>query len=97
MTSISLHELIAQHVRKSQSNDPPVQVVVHPDNVGRLLEESGDEHPFERDGAGGYVAFGLPAFLDRACPGVVVMGTAQRELWEQHQLDDTPFGPLSRR
>ncbi len=97
MTFVSLHQLIAQHIRKTQSDDPPVQVVVHPDNVARLLGESGDEHPFERDGAGGYVAFGLPVYLDRTCPGAVVMGAEQRELWKRHQLDNTPFGSLSRR
>lgn len=97
MEVVSLHQLIASYIAKEQSDDPPVQVVVHPNNLARLLEESGDEHPFERDGTGGYIAFGLPVYLDVECPGAAIMGVEQRELWEKDRLGRIPFGRLSLR
>lgn len=97
MPITSLNELIASHIRLTQSDDPPMQVVVHPDNIMPLLEESGDAHPFEGDGTGAYLAFGLPVFLDFNCPGAVVMNGEQTKLWREHHAANAPFGSLSLR
>jgi hypothetical protein len=97
MRIVTLHELIAAHGTLMRSDDPPVQLVVHPDNIAPLLEESGDEVPFEGDGTGGYLFFGQPVFLDYECPGAVVMNSYRADLWKKQWDARMPFGSLSLR
>lgn len=47
---VSLAELTAAHAAKNDSEDRPVQVVVHPENLARLQEEAAGDGAFEADG-----------------------------------------------